>query len=62
MASSLRWPHRGRSLGALLQTPAHRVVRVLYVTQSHWQLPERQRRGHRSPQAIPTQAVHSDGV
>lgn len=33
-----RWP-RLRSLGQLLQSPAHRVVRVLQVTQAHWQLP-----------------------
>ena len=42
---ALRWPRRVRSLGVLLQTPAHRVVRVLHVTQFHWQLPERHRRG-----------------
>lgn len=34
-----KWP-RGRSLGLLLQSPAHRVLRVLLVTRSHWQLPE----------------------
>jgi hypothetical protein len=38
------WP-RARALGLLLQSPAHRVVRVLLVTQSHWQLPEH--RSHR---------------
>lgn len=31
----LRWPVE-RRLGLLLQTPAHRVVRVLQVTQAHW--------------------------
>lgn len=31
----LRWPAE-RRLGLLLQTPAHRVVRVLQVTQAHW--------------------------
>lgn len=41
----LRWP-RVRPLGMLLQLPAHRVMRVLHVTQSHWQLPER--RGRRA--------------
>ncbi|MFH0132930.1 hypothetical protein [Variovorax sp. EL159] len=43
----LKWP-KARSLGLLLQSPAHRVVRVLLVTQTHWQLPEhrsRRRRG-----------------
>jgi len=40
------WP-RPRPLGLLLQSPAHRVVRVLLVTQTHWQLPEhRSRRRH----------------
>ena len=34
-------------IGLLLQSPAHRVVRVLLVTQTHWQLPEhRSRRRH----------------
>lgn len=31
----LRWPVE-RRLGLLLQTPAHRVVRVLQVTQAQW--------------------------
>lgn len=39
MSHALRWP-RVRPLGVLLQSPAHRVVRVLHVTQSHWQVPE----------------------
>jgi hypothetical protein len=29
------------SLGQLLQSPAHRVVRVLLVTQAYWELPRR---------------------
>ncbi len=33
------FPHR--PLVHLLQSPAHRVVRVLQVTQSHWGVPER---------------------
>jgi hypothetical protein len=33
--SGLRWP-RVRPLVVLLQSPAHRVMRVLHVTQSHW--------------------------
>ncbi|WP_435471727.1 hypothetical protein [Variovorax sp. GB1P17] len=37
-----KWP-RARSLGLLLQSPAHRVLRVLLVTQSHWQLPDEPR-------------------
>jgi hypothetical protein len=39
LVSSFRWP-RVRPLVMLLQTPAHRVMRVLHVTQSNWQLPE----------------------
>jgi len=39
-----RWP-RIRSLGQMLQSPAHRVVRVLLVTQAHWQVPEPRPRG-----------------
>ncbi|MBW8717319.1 MAG: hypothetical protein JF629_16240 [Variovorax paradoxus] len=40
------WP-RPRPLGLLLQSPAHRVVRVLLVTQTNWQLSEhRSRRRH----------------
>lgn len=31
----LRWPME-RRLGLLLQTPAHRVLRVLQVTQAQW--------------------------
>ncbi|MDI3381766.1 hypothetical protein ACFPPF_19455 [Xenophilus aerolatus] len=50
----LRWP-RVRPLGQLLQSPAHQVVRVLHVTQSNWQLPER-RRGRRGPLPLPTLA------
>jgi len=38
-----RWP-RTRPLGVLLQSPAHRVMRVLLVTQTHWQLPEHRSR------------------
>ncbi|MDM0021585.1 hypothetical protein [Variovorax saccharolyticus] len=34
---SPRWP-RARPLVALLQSPAHRVMRVLDVTRSHWQV------------------------
>jgi hypothetical protein len=41
-----QWP-RARPLGWLLQSPAHRVVRVLLVTQSHWQLPEHRSRRRR---------------
>ncbi|MDN4589688.1 hypothetical protein DBA29_14425 [Xenophilus aerolatus] len=48
---SLRWPRR-RSLGQLLQSPAHQVVRVLHVTQANWQLPER-RRTRRGPMPLP---------
>jgi hypothetical protein len=33
----LRWP-RARPLVVLLQSPAHRVLRVLHVTQSNWQV------------------------
>ncbi|MDM0107453.1 hypothetical protein QTH97_21075 [Variovorax sp. J22R24] len=46
--SPMRWPHV-RPLVVLLQSPAHRVMRVLHVTQSHWQLPERRRRMRGSP-------------
>ncbi|MDM0075343.1 hypothetical protein QTH90_13165 [Variovorax sp. J2P1-59] len=45
--SPMRWP-RVRPLVVLLQSPAHRVMRVLHVTQSHWQLPERRGRSGRS--------------
>ncbi|WP_172672234.1 hypothetical protein [Variovorax paradoxus] len=38
-----KWP-QARSLDTLLQSPAHRVVRVLLVTQTHWQLPEHRTR------------------
>jgi hypothetical protein len=51
---TLRWAHR-RTLGQLLQSPAHQVVRVLHVTQANWQLPER-RRGRRGPQPLPALA------
>jgi hypothetical protein len=37
--ATLKWP-QARSLGLLLQSPAHRVLRVLLVTQAHWQLQE----------------------
>lgn len=39
MAGTWRWP-RPRPLVALLQSPAHRVLRVLHVTRSQWQLPQ----------------------
>jgi len=42
-----KWP-RARSLDMLLQSPAHRVVRVLLVTQAHWQLPEYRSRRRRA--------------
>jgi hypothetical protein len=42
-----RWP-QVRPLGLLLQSPAHRVVRVLQVTQTNWQLPPHQRRQRRA--------------
>jgi hypothetical protein len=41
------WP-RARPLGVLLQSPAHRVMRVLLVTQTHWQLPEHRSRRRRA--------------
>ncbi|HWT18892.1 MAG TPA: hypothetical protein VN280_08250 [Variovorax sp.] len=41
------WP-RPRPLGLLLQSPAHRVLRVLLVTQNHWQLPEHRSRRRRA--------------
>ncbi|HEY1090933.1 MULTISPECIES: hypothetical protein [unclassified Variovorax] len=44
---SVRWP-RTRSLGQLLQSPAHCVLRVLLVTQAHWQLPEHRSRRRRA--------------
>ncbi|WP_208513815.1 hypothetical protein [Variovorax paradoxus] len=44
---SVRWP-RTRSLRLLLQSPAHCVVRVLLVTQTHWQLPEHRSRRRRA--------------
>ena len=37
MARAWLWP-RPRPLVALLQSPAHRVLRVLHVTRSHWQV------------------------
>ena len=58
MSVALRWPRRVRSLGALLQTPAHRVVRVLQVTQSHWQLPERYRRRRPAGPAAASAMTH----
>jgi hypothetical protein len=50
-ASSMRWP-QARPLVVLLQSPAHRVMRVLHVTQANWQLPARRQaaRGARQPQ------------
>ncbi|MDP9893664.1 hypothetical protein J2W32_002270 [Variovorax boronicumulans] len=42
-----KWP-QARSLDMLLQSPAHRVVRVLLVTQTHWQLPEHRSRRRRA--------------
>jgi hypothetical protein len=42
-----QWP-QVRSLGLLLQSPAHRVLRVLLVTQAHWQLPEHRSRRRRA--------------
>ena len=39
MRSKPQWL-QARALGLLLQSPAHRVLRVLLVTQTHWQLPE----------------------
>jgi len=53
LPTHLRWPRR-RSLRQLLQSPAHQVVRVLHVTQSNWQLPERRRTRHGS---LPTAAL-----
>ena len=47
-AYPLRWP-RVQPLVALLQSPAHRVVRVLHVTQTNWQLPEPSRHGRGEP-------------
>ncbi len=44
---SVRWP-RTRSLRLLLQSPAHCVLRVLLVTQAHWQLPEHRSRRRRA--------------
>jgi hypothetical protein len=41
-SANFRWP-RVRPLVVLLQSPAHRVMRVLDVTQAHWQLPARRR-------------------
>ncbi|MDM0052811.1 hypothetical protein [Variovorax sp. J22R115] len=46
--SPMRWP-RVRPLVVLLQSPAHRVMRVLHVTQSQWQLPARRDRMGGSP-------------
>lgn len=46
-AVPVRWP-RAHSLGLLLQSPAHCVVRVLLVTQAHWQLPEQRSRRRRA--------------
>lgn len=43
-----RWPQAARPLCALLQSPAHRVLRVLLVTQTHWQLPEHRARRRRT--------------
>lgn len=37
--AKLMWP-QARPLGLLLQSPAHRVLRVQLVTQAHWQLQE----------------------
>ncbi|WP_174262625.1 hypothetical protein [Variovorax sp. SRS16] len=37
-----RWP-RVRPLVVLLQSPAHRAVRVLHVTQSNWQVGNKRR-------------------
>ncbi|WP_167330533.1 hypothetical protein [Variovorax paradoxus] len=42
-----KWP-QARSLDMLLQSPAHRVMRVLLVTQTHWQLPEHRSRRRRA--------------
>jgi hypothetical protein len=42
-----KWP-QARSLDMLLQSPAHRVLRVLLVTQTHWQLPEHRSRRRRA--------------
>ncbi|MGJ7604925.1 hypothetical protein ACSFA7_11310 [Variovorax sp. LT1R20] len=42
-----KWP-QARSLDMLLQSPAHRVLRVLLVTQAHWQLPEHRSRRRRA--------------
>jgi|GEM_PF-1702062 len=45
-----KWP-QARSLGMLLQSPAHRVLRVLLTTQAHWQvmqLPEHRSRRRRA--------------
>jgi len=42
-----KWP-QARSLDMLLQSPAHRVLRVLLVTQAHWQLQEHRSRRRRA--------------
>lgn len=47
---SLRWP-RVRPLVTLLQSPAHRVMRVLQVTQSNWQVSQGRRVGTSAAQA-----------
>ncbi|SFP77244.1 hypothetical protein [Variovorax sp. 770b2] len=48
--SKTKWP-QARSLGMLLQSPAHRVLRVLRVTQAQWQVmqwPEHRSRRRRA--------------
>jgi hypothetical protein len=45
-----KWP-QARSLDMLLQSPAHRVLRVLLVTEAYWQvmqLPEHRSRRRRA--------------
>lgn len=41
LSPSFRWP-RVRPLKTLLQSPAHRVMRVLHVTRSNWQMSPQQ--------------------
>lgn len=47
LRSKPQWP-QARTLGLMLQSPAHRVLRVLLVTQTHWQLPEHRARRRRA--------------
>lgn len=48
-ALKLRWPRVVRPLRVLLQSPAHRVVRVLDVTKANWAVAERPLREGGSP-------------